>query len=60
MTLALLLGNINGGVSLVAFCISLGWLIAWLQATIVRALYPHLNPRPTPSRRPAHQDPRNI
>ena len=60
MTLALLLGNISGGVSLVVFCVSLGWLIAWLQATIVRALYPHLNSRPTPWRRPAPHEPMSV
>jgi hypothetical protein len=48
LALSVLLGGLSGGFWVGAFCVSFGWLIAWVQVTIVREASPHPNPRPAP------------
>ncbi len=38
----------RGSYVLYAFCVGFGWLLAWVQVTIMRQATPHPNPRPAP------------
>jgi hypothetical protein len=59
-TLAALVGGLSGDLSIGAFCVSFGWLIGWVQVTIVRQLFAHPNPRPAPWQLAVRHEPSRI
>ena len=48
VALSALVGGLGGNASIGAFCVGFGWLLAWVQVTIMRQATPHPNPRPAP------------